>query len=825
MNATIASRIAIRRRYVRSVDLARDVDDPEALEGYVVTSSVREAATRILAGLSAESRQRAFRVVGPYGAGKSAFGVFLTQLLRDRGVGRAMELLAEATGGSIDVTPWRPIVVSGRRVSFTRELLRVVSVQCAESESAAFADLGRKADQMLQRGVVPDVLGVTSLLTAVAAETRTRTGDGLLLLVDEMGRFLEYAAANMGSEDPSIFQAVAEISGGRAGANVSIVGFLHHRFVDYVAGMGEWIEAEWSRSSERYEELSFDGSTEQSLFMLAHAIESTAGHSDTVRRRAQQLYREAGDRGMFAVPRQELVQIAPELYPLHPAAVAAVACAIRRFGQNERSLFSFLQSLEPASVRRFAHSTEYDAANWYLVPSVFDHLASTMRDSLTGVRVRRWTLAFDALTTGADLPDDYQQVLKTVALIAILEPLPGLSANAGAVAWILSADQAHVQAILDELEKRNLIYRRPHRSDYSLWSSSSVDLSRWLAEARMAVRAPERLDDISALLTTSRPAVAHRHYHQTGTLRTFEVLLWTRSPIAERKADGLILVVPVYPGENRTNVLGDAARAVKDDPLALVCARAVVPEDLKWAYELAIWNWVRDNCQELRVDELARTEVTERIAAADRAITRATALLSSSNSAREETWWYGGEPVTVPQEGLSALLSDICDRAYHCAPVLKNELINRTKLSTAAASARTRLLDRMLTSTHLPELGMDGAPPRADDLPLSIPCVRHPSGRHRGQVPLPAAAVRRSLPVGTRVEADSDTARRRCGRGFSRTHGRLGETALWCSRRSGTARDCCVRPCVERSHRHYGTEHLPTRPHGSALHAARQVTT
>ena len=33
-----------RRRYVRSVDLARDVHDPDALDGYVITPSVREAA-------------------------------------------------------------------------------------------------------------------------------------------------------------------------------------------------------------------------------------------------------------------------------------------------------------------------------------------------------------------------------------------------------------------------------------------------------------------------------------------------------------------------------------------------------------------------------------------------------------------------------------------------------------------------------------------------------------------------------------------------------------------------------------------------------------
>ena len=115
---SISSRVSVRRRYIRSVDLERDIDDPEALDGYVVTPSVRDAAVRILAGLAATSRQRAFRVIGPYGAGKSAFGVFLARLLKERGQGPATTLLSTALGAAVDVAPWRPLVISGRRVSF-----------------------------------------------------------------------------------------------------------------------------------------------------------------------------------------------------------------------------------------------------------------------------------------------------------------------------------------------------------------------------------------------------------------------------------------------------------------------------------------------------------------------------------------------------------------------------------------------------------------------------------------------------------------------------------------------------------------------------------
>ena len=705
----IASRVSVRHRYVRSVNLMRDVDDPDALDGYVMTPSVRDAVIRILAGLSPESSQRAFRIVGPYGTGKSAFGVFLAQLLREHGEGPATMLLSEATDGPIDIAPWRPTIISGRRVGFARELLRVV-VDSRNECGIAYGALKARAKSMLAHDGALDTHAVVALIVEMAAELRRETGEGLLFLVDEMGRFLEYAATRIDTEDPSIFQTLAEHSGGRSGSDLAVVGFLHHRFADYVAGMGRWIEAEWVRSAERYEELSFGESTEQSLFMLARALAPVRRHTAAVRKRSEEVYGEAVDRSLFAVTREEVVALAPNLYPLHPAAVAVLASAIRRFGQNERSLFGFLQSFEPDGLMRFAHTARYGHRHWYLAPRAFDHLAVTISEAPGGDRARRWSLAFDALANAADLSQNHRNVLKTVALVAVLEPIPGLVATADTISWCLEINVAEAQGILDELAKRNLIYRRSHRSDYGLWSSSSVDLSRWLDEARTKIRTPERLEEVGSFLMSSRPVIAHRHYHATGNLRTFEVRLWTGESITARQTDGLILIVPIHPDGNRETVLRNAMKAVEDDPLALVCARTVASEDLKWAHELSIWSWIRGNCEELKVDELARGEVDERISDANRAITHATALLSSMSSVREEEWWYTGKSVAMP-EGLSAFLSDICDKAYNHAPILRNELINRVKLSPAITSARTRLLDRMLTCADKAHLGIDGAPP------------------------------------------------------------------------------------------------------------------
>ena len=204
-DSTIASRIAIRRRYVRSVDLARDAGDPDALDSYVVTPSVRDAAVRLVAGLSSQSRQRAFRVVGPYGAGKSAFGVFVAQLFRERGVGPASKLFAEAAGRSASAEAWTPVILTGRRVSFARELLRAVAGGAAGEADATAAALVAGAQSLIERPGPLDAHAVAELVSAIAAARRARSGSGLLLLIDEMGRFVEYAATSIESEDPSIF--------------------------------------------------------------------------------------------------------------------------------------------------------------------------------------------------------------------------------------------------------------------------------------------------------------------------------------------------------------------------------------------------------------------------------------------------------------------------------------------------------------------------------------------------------------------------------------------------------------------------------------------
>ena len=83
--ASLASLVEVERRFRRSVNLDRDAGSTDALGGYVVTPAVRRALSQITEGLDDEAGDRAWSLVGPYGSGKSAFAVFLADLLSGGG--------------------------------------------------------------------------------------------------------------------------------------------------------------------------------------------------------------------------------------------------------------------------------------------------------------------------------------------------------------------------------------------------------------------------------------------------------------------------------------------------------------------------------------------------------------------------------------------------------------------------------------------------------------------------------------------------------------------------------------------------------------------
>lgn len=707
----IADCIQVHPRYVRAVDIERDLTDPAALDGYILTSRAREALVRLSKGLSTSSTQRAFRITGPYGSGKSSFGLLLAKLAGDA-AGKADEIVSPVLGES-GLPVCEVLVLTGSRTSLARDLLHAVGDKASELFGKG-SEIATQCVKLRSAGDTNAIAtkAVLSQLTDLAAAIAEAGGRSLLVLIDEMGRYLEYAAAHPRSEDPALFQQLAERASGRAHPALSVVAFLHHRFDDYLGSSEGWTSQEWARSAERYEEIAFSEPREQAIYLVANALQREKEHSAAVRKAATYCFESAAKRSLFAIDDAELARMGADLYPLHPLALSCLTMAASRFGQHDRSVFSFLQSSEPAGYLHFAHTTSYGAEHWYRIDKVYDYmsaLGSLRFDSAD--RDRRWSMGREAVESLVRSDDVQTRVLKSVAVIAALEPLAGIRSDAETLAWALDIPTDDIEEALSELARTGILYARAASKDYSLWSNSSVDLSHWYAEAQRAVSKPSHLNDDIAAIPPLRPVIAQRHYHRSGTLRSFLPAFGEGLVDLPASIDGHIAIVPVNPGERiEERRRHAAALSERLGTLSLVHLKPVSEADLTLSYELKCWKWVAESCKELRMDDLARGEVHRNIREREQQLqSRLSPFDFDANGAN---WFYRGKPMAFESRTeLSRKLSSICDDVFDKAPTLRNELINRAKLSTAIAAARMRLLKLMIDEENKESLGLEGAPP------------------------------------------------------------------------------------------------------------------
>src|SRR5882757_5940229 len=122
----ISKLLNIQRRFLRSTQLERDFHDPAALQGYVITTQTRQSFNRIAEGLDIKSGQRAWRITGDYGSGKSSFALLLAQLFS----GKDSDLPPQIRR-SIDLAAFRkthskllPVLITGSRDPLAVAVLR-----------------------------------------------------------------------------------------------------------------------------------------------------------------------------------------------------------------------------------------------------------------------------------------------------------------------------------------------------------------------------------------------------------------------------------------------------------------------------------------------------------------------------------------------------------------------------------------------------------------------------------------------------------------------------------------------------------------------------
>ena len=713
--AALSHLVHVRGRFHRSVHLPHDWSAPHDPGDYLATPALLGIASQILGELGRSGGARAWTLTGPYGTGKSAFALFLTDMLATARPGhpRACELRERHVHGT---KPLHPLLVQAERMPLLPAILNALI-----ASGAANRTVKSRARRLLKTPAVEEAAGAKLL-----AEAAADSPGGLMLIVDELGKYLEYAAREP-SEDVFLLQQIAEAAA-RSEKPLLFIGVLHSGFGDYVAEGTGARRAEWQKIQGRFRDIPFSLPGEQFLDLVGSALETELGRA--YERRFKRIADEQGLRG--ALERAGLRARLFGCLPLHPATALILWPLFRsKVAQNERSLFAFLTSHEPHGLQEFLAQQTASAQNapLYDLPTLYDYVSTALGMAVfTGRDSRQWSLIGHAIErVPAAAPPLARDLVKSIGLLALYGDAVGLRPSRELLHAVFDKNGANdVTEALALLGRESIIVFRRHSKAFGLWEGSDVDLEAAFETAR-GHHGGEPLHQRLLRAGRPRPLVARAHYIKTGTLRFFEPrLAATNADSVERalgepsSADGFVLFLvdaslDVKARDKRTREICRALDTTRPVMVAAPHAAARLGDALD---ELECWEWVRENLPALEGDPVARQEVVARIAAArnrfERTAGRTLGLLGHVLDPGASVWFFQGRKCTPhpkrPRE-LQDLLSRVCDETYVQAPPLRNELLNRADLSSAAARARRNLLERMVFDSHRQRLGIKGFPP------------------------------------------------------------------------------------------------------------------
>ena len=386
----------------------------------------------------------------------------------------------------------------------------------------------------------------------------------------------------------------------------------------------------------------------------------------------------------------------------------------RQFGQNERSTFGFLASVEPYGFRSYLQCMPLEKAVLYRPDNYWDYLRSNLEPAiLASSDGHRWAQAVEAVERTEAKSNDplHVALIKNIAVIDLFKNGSGLAADVDVLAALLyDESKSKIEAALDQLSAWRVTLFKKHIGAWSVFEGSDFDIDSAVNKARASSSGVDF--ELLSSLTNLYPVIAKRHYHEMGTMRWMNMAL-CRLEEVERLASnfkpshgefGLFLLA--LPGKN-SNPKSDLRQCqessrIKPWPIAIGLPKNHAKiEDL--GAELLALQHVQSR-HELNGDPVARREVHARISAV-----RAN-LEEQLRAAVINAKWTAGDIEIASGARLSPISSDLADSVYEDSPAIWSELVNRDNLSGNSVKARRDLLYRMLDHEEEQNLGIEGFP-------------------------------------------------------------------------------------------------------------------
>ena len=353
-----------------------------------------------------------------------------------------------------------------------------------------------------------------------------KKGKFLLIVVDEFGKVLEHAAKNNPEKELYFLQKLSELVNVPT-RQIMLLTTLHQNFGAYAKGLTEEQANEWTKVKGRFKEITFVEPVEQLLYLASAQLKEQGKVNDADN--IEPLYELAKETRYVA--KDFPLETAKQLFPLDLFSAYTITTAIQRYGQNERSLFTFLAAKGTNSISEFelAEHLTYNLQKVYdyVLYNFYSYLKDVNADSMSWSTIQ---VSIERVE-GQDWSNE-EEMLQAVQLVKAI----GLLNLFGTAGFKLTernlTDYAreamaidNAKEIIQKLTAKKIIRFAAYKERLMLFEGTDVDLEAEIREAGMMVSRPVTFVDELNVFFNKRISPVKAHFYQKGTPRFFDYMI------------------------------------------------------------------------------------------------------------------------------------------------------------------------------------------------------------------------------------------------------------------------------------------------------------
>lgn len=688
--------ITLNNQFNKSTNIILDKED---CTHYIITQSTKST----LSTFFTIDYHNSIAIIGPFGSGKSSLMLYLNTLLSDtENNQKCIDILKNNDNelykkykSFIQNRKFLKIKVIGEHTSFKEKFKETVFKEPILKKTIKYL----KKDKDFQ---------VSIALELIDEDLQNSSYTDVLFSIDEFGKFIEFGLLDAKNNDIFDLQTLAEHTNKRN--NYKLIISLHKAFGEY--GNSQITYTDWDKIQGRFENILF----KDDYYEMLNIFKETIIHKKT------KPIREAKETIEYICNHSTLrensdnLKLFSSIAPIHPFAAITISEIFTKHFQNQRSVFSFLFSVEPHAFTEFI-DVQRERSELYSLNNLYKYISYLLKVyNILLPDQEIWYIAEHKLKD-PELQDDIKRALiETIALIHSFKLISTLKTDENnlILSLIGQYNEKEIKKAIDELVKSNVLIFQEQSQSYSLIENSNININKEL-KSRLEKNTHINIEEKLNKFIQDKYIVAKRYFTEYGSKHSF-----TKVYVGEDKVhfkEPYQIFFTTIDEKKLQKLSQENSKSLfihlkNIDRLEELTRKIEALNDIETEFSVLLSLHTKEILENMKSDAIITLEN------------------SFSQSYSESYVYYDGKSYAYNSKILQELVSNIIENTFSDAPKINNYTLNHTIVDKGKNTTIVKkLFEAMLKSEDKADFDIEKFPPQKA-LYLS---VIKPSGIHKQQ--------------------------------------------------------------------------------------------